>query len=309
MTSNTTFPRQAIGLLVLMTLFWGVNWPLLKVTLVEIAPLHFRSWCFLAGVIGLFAISIASRQSLRVPKGQWGRLTVIAILNMTCWNILAVYGIPMMASGRAAILAYTMPVFGVLFSVWLLGEKLTRRRIAGVLLGLGGMLLLFSTEFASLQRAPLGAMLMIASAVIWALGVVAMKRWPVAMPLTPYIAWQMLIGGIPIVLGAIFIEPGSFDLARLSFWPLTGTIYNMLIAFIFCYWVFTKIALIAPVGVSTLSILMTPVVGVFSGVVFLGETLHWQDMAALLMVLAALATVMLPPGIGRRFRRAANDPA
>jgi drug/metabolite transporter (DMT)-like permease len=305
---NTTFPRQALGLLVLMTCFWGVNWPLLKVTLVEIAPLHFRSWCFLAGVIGLFSISWASRQDMRVPKGQWGRLIAIAILNMTCWNILAVYGIPMMASGRAAILAYTMPVWGVLFSAWLLGEKLTRRRVAGVLLGMGGMLLLFSTELSSLQRAPLGAMLMIASAVFWALGVVAMKRWPVDIPLTPYIGWQMLIGGIPIFLGALFIEPGSFDLTRLSFWPLIGTIYNMFIAFVFCYWVFTKIALIAPVGVSTLSILMTPIVGVLSGVVFLGETLHWQDMAALVMVLASLATVMLPPGILARWRRpAAND--
>jgi drug/metabolite transporter (DMT)-like permease len=128
------------------------------------------------------------------------------------------------------------------------------------------------------------------------------------MPLTPYIGWQMLIGGIPICLGAIFVEPGSFDLMRLSFWPLTGTIYNMLIAFVFCYWVFAKIALSAPVGVSTLSILMTPVVGVFSGVIFLGEILHWQDMAALVMVLAALATVMLPPDMLRRFSPAANDP-
>ena len=308
MSANTTFPRQAIGLLALMTFFWGVNWPVLKVTLVEIAPLHFRSWCVLAGVIGLFAIAWASGQNMRVPRGQWGRLTAIALLNITGWNILAVYGIPMMASGRAAILAYTMPVWGVLFSAWLLREKLTRRRITGLLLGMGGMLLLFSTEFASLQRAPLGAMLMISSAVIWAFGVVVMKRWPVAMPLTPYIGWQMLIGGIPIFLGALFIEPGSFDLMRLSFWPLTGTIYNMFIAFVFCYWVFAKIALIAPVGVSTLSILMTPVVGVFSGVIFLGEILHWQDMAALVMVLAALATVMLPSGMLRRFSPAANDP-
>ncbi len=303
MNQQTTFPRQAIGLLVFMTLFWGVNWPLMKVTMVEIAPLHFRAWCFLAGIIGLFFIAWWNGQSLRVPTGQWGRLVVISILCMSCWNILAVYGIPMMASGRAAILAYTMPVWGVLFSAWLLNERLTRRRVAGVVLGMGGMLLLFSTEFASLQRAPLGAILMISSAIIWAFGVVTMKRWPVAMPLTPYLAWQMLIGSVPVALGAIFFEPGSFDLTRLSFWPLTGTLYNMVIAFVFCYWAFAKITLIVPVGVSSLSILMTPVVGVFSGVLFLGETLHWQDLAALVLVLASLATVMLPPGfIGRLLR-------
>ncbi len=295
MSSHTTLPREAIGLLVLLTFLWGINWPILKITLVEIAPLHFRSWCFFAGVAGMFLISWRSGQSMRVPTGQWGRLIVIAVLNMSCWNILAVYAIPMMASGRAAILAYTMPVWGVLFSAWLLGEKLTRRRITGVALGMGGMLLLFSTEFAALERAPLGALLMISAAIIWALGVVVMKRWPVDMHITPYIAWQMLIGAVPVVLGAVFIEPGSFDLRLLSPWPLAGTIYNMLIGFIFCYWAFVKIALIAPVGVSSLSNLMTPVVGVFSGMVLLDEKPHWQDFAALVLVLAALATVMLPP--------------
>ena len=43
MSSHTTFPRQAIGLLVLLTLFWGINWPIMKITLLEIAPLHIRS--------------------------------------------------------------------------------------------------------------------------------------------------------------------------------------------------------------------------------------------------------------------------
>ena len=281
-------------MLVLLTFFWGINWPILKVTLLEIAPLHFRSWCFFAGVIGMFLIAWRSGQSMRVPAGQWGRLIVIAFLNMSCWNLLALYGIPMMASGRAAILAYTMPVWGVLFSVWLLDEKLTRRRVAGVALGMGGMLLLFSTEFAALQRAPLGAILIIISAAIWGLGVVVMKRWLVDMPLAPYIAWQMLIGGAPIFLGALFFEQGSFDLRLLSVWAFAGTIYNMFITFIFCSWAFTKITLIAPVGVSSLSMLMTPVVGVFSGMLLLDEQPYWQDFAALVLVLAALATVMLP---------------
>lgn len=293
--SQHTFPRHAFGLLALMTLFWGINWPIIKIVLTEMAPLHFRVWCLGAGTVGLFALAAWNRQPMAVPRGQWPRLLVISFLNLTCWNVFAVYGITMMASGRAAILGYTMPVWGVLFSTWMLKEPLTRRRLAGVTLGMGGMLLLFSTEFAALERAPLGALLMIAAAVTWAMGVVTMKRWPVDLPATPFTAWQMLLGGVPIVLGALFLEQGSFDLAKLSLWPLLGALYNMFIAFIYCYWAWTKIAMIAPVGVSSIATLMTPVLGVFSGMIVLGERPHWQDFAALGLVVVALATVLLPP--------------
>jgi len=74
-----------------------------------------------------------------------------------------------------------------------------------------------------------------------------------------------------------------------------GVLYNLLVAFLFCYWAWMKIALVAPVGVSSLSVMMIPVVGVFSGMLVLGETPHWQDYAALILVVGAFATVLLPP--------------
>jgi len=71
-------------------------------------------------------------------------------------------------------------------------------------------------------------------------------------------------------------------------------LYNLLVAFLFCYWAWTRIAIVAPVGVSSLSVMMIPVVGVFSGMLVLGETPRWQDYVALFLVVGALATVLLP---------------
>jgi drug/metabolite transporter (DMT)-like permease len=68
----------------------------------------------------------------------------------------------------------------------------------------------------------------------------------------------------------------------------------MFVAFGFCYWAFTKIAQTAPAGVSGLSSLMVPVVGVFSGAIVLGETPRWSDYAALVLVVGSLATVLIP---------------
>jgi drug/metabolite transporter (DMT)-like permease len=50
-----------------------------------------------------------------------------------------------------------------------------------------------------------------------------------------------------------------------------------------------------PASVSSLGSLIVPVVGVFSGMLVLGEAPHWQDFAALLLVVGAIATVLLPP--------------
>jgi len=130
------FPASILWVLVALTLGWGFNWPMMKLALTEMAPMHFRTWCLAAGVLGLFAIALANGLSMRVPAGQWGRLTAIALANMTCWNVFAIYGIPLLPSGRAAILGYTMPVWSVPLSVWLLKEPLTGRRVLGMALGI-----------------------------------------------------------------------------------------------------------------------------------------------------------------------------
>ena len=280
--------------LVALTLGWGFNWPMIKLALTEMPVLSFRSVCLLGGAAGLFATAAYARLPLRVPRGEWGRLLLISLFNITGWSLCTVYGIGYMSSGRAAILSYTMPLWGILLSAWLLNERLSARRILGVGLGMGAMLLLLSNELQAEQAAPKGTLLMLGGALSWAIGTVLMKRYPVGLPVVSLTAWQLLLGGIPIYAGALAFD--LHDLQPLSLWPAVALAYNVLVAFVFCHWAWVKIATTVPVGVSSLSTLMIPVVGVFSGMLVLAERPHWQDFAALGLVLLALATVMLPPG-------------
>ena len=293
--SPQTFPPHLVSLLIGLTLGWGFNWPMMKIVLAEMEPMHFRGLCLLFGAIGLFSIARLNGLPLVVPKGQWRRLIVIALVNMAGWNIFAIYGIRLMASGRAAILGYTMPVWGVLLSTWLLNEPFTKRRALGTALGCAGLTLLLGEEVQAVGHSPLGALLMVGAAASWALGTVMIKRWPVSLPTSSFTGWQMLLAVIPVVSLALVHERGTFNPFALSAWPMFGVLYNLLVAFLFCYWAWMKIALVAPVGVSSLSVMMIPVVGVFSGMLVLGETPHWQDYAALILVVGALATVLPPP--------------
>ena len=282
----------------LLTLGWGLNWPLMKLTLADIPVWTFRGLCVASGAIGLFIIARVGRQRTRVPAGQWPRLAVTAIANVTMWNVLIGYGLTLLPAGRSAILAYTMPLWTVLLSRFVLHEKLTPRRVLGVSLGMAGMALLIGDEFAAMEAAPVGAALVLGAAVSWAVGTVLMRRYPTDLPTTSFTAWQLLIGGVPIMAGALILDWGGWR--PIGVGAAIGLAYNMLFVFIFCYWAWYKIATTVPPTIAGLSTLMIPVVGLFSGMLILGERPQWQEYAALVLVIAALATVLVPPKQGSK---------
>jgi drug/metabolite transporter (DMT)-like permease len=286
-------PRRLWWVLGALTFAWGFNWTALKVALSEVPPWTFRSMCLGFGAAVLFAALRAGAQPLRVPKGQWGRLALLAFFTITCWNMLIAFGIARIPSGRASILAYTMPIWAIPLSVWLLRERLTRRKLLGLVLGMGALALLLGENAIGLGAAPLGSIMVLGAAATWAVGTVLQKRFPVSMPLGAYTAWIMLLGGIPIFAGALLLEHVG-ELRGVSFEAWLGVAYNVFIAFAFAHWAWIKIATSVPVSVFSISTLIIPVIGVLSGILFLGERPSWSEVAALICVPGALATVIRP---------------
>jgi drug/metabolite transporter (DMT)-like permease len=145
-----------------------------------------------------------------------------------------------------------------------------------------------------------GSLLVLGAALSWALGTVLQKRFPMSMPAGPYTAWIMLLGGVPIFIGALFLDDFR-ALGTIGLWPALGITYNVLVAFAFAHWAWIKIATSVPVSVFSLSMLIIPAVGVLSGMIFLGERPAWPEYVALALVLGSLLSVMIP---GRRPRAA-----
>lgn len=298
-------PRRLWWVLAGLTFAWGFNWTAMKVALVDVAPWTFRSLCLGFGSLVLFAVLRAGGHPLGVPRDQRLRLVTLALFNITSWNILVAYGMTMIPSGRAAILAYTMPAWAIPLSVWVLGERLTPRKLVGLALGMAALSLLLVEAAADVGAAPLGSLLVLGAALSWALGTVLQKRFPMAMPAGPYTAWIMLIGGVPIFIGAaIFEDPRA--IGEMGALPALGVLYNILVAFAWAHWAWIKIATSVPVTVFSLSMLIIPVVGVLSGVLFLGERPTWAEYAALVLVLGSLVSVMLPQRVARG---SARDPS
>jgi drug/metabolite transporter (DMT)-like permease len=205
----------------------------------------------------------------------------------------------MIPSGRASILAYTMPALAIPLSVWLLGERLTLAKGIGLGLGLLGLALLIGDGYVAIGSAPLGSLLVLGAAVSWALGAVLQKKYPVSMAPGPYTAWIMLLGGVPIFIGAALLEdPRALgDIGMRAFF---GTAYNVFIAFAFAHWAWIKLATSVSVTVFSLSMLVIPAVAVVAGVVLLGERPSAAEITALALVLGSLATVVVPRSGGAK---------
>jgi drug/metabolite transporter (DMT)-like permease len=286
-------PRQLWWVLAGITLVWGFNWAAMKVAISEVTPFTFRTLCLAAGSGILFGVLRASGQPLAIPRGQWRRLVLIAFFTITCWNVLVVFGLRLIPAGRAAILAYSMPAWAIPLSVWFLGERMTARKLLGLAMGMAAMTLLLAKEFTSLAGAPLGSLLVLAAAWSWAIGTLLQKKFPVQAPVAALTAWMMLIGGIPIYLGALLFDDWR-ALGDVSLGAGLAVAYNVLLSFAWAHWAWIKLATSVSVTTFSLSMLMTPVVGVISGMLLLGERPGWLEFAALFLVLGSLATVVVP---------------
>jgi drug/metabolite transporter (DMT)-like permease len=207
------------------------------------------------------------------------------------------FGVQYMPAGRSAILAYTMPIWATLIATLVLHEPLSRRKLVGLALGTVGMLLLIGDEMRVIRQAPAGALLILAAAVMWAIGTVLLRRWKPPIAQNALSGWMMLTGWLPLALAAPLFDsqPLAATLAALTPRGWFALAYNVLLAGTVAHWAWFTLARTLPVAVSSLSSLPIPVVGVFAGIIVLGERPGAQEWLALGFVVLALFIVLFQP--------------
>ena len=292
---RTSLSAASLALLAVLTLFWGMNWPVMKIGLAEMPLFTYRAFCLGGAALGMFAIGFARGSNMRLPRGHRVKMAAIALFNITTWNVLMLFGLMLLPAGRTSILAFTMPLWLVVLSALILGERLNGWRLAGLGVGLIGLAVLIGGEWSALARAPLGTALVLSAAVCWAIGTVMIKKFRLPMEDVPFVAWQLLLGGLPIVAAALILDRGQWGQWEQWSAPAWGSvIYNIAIAFVLCHWIWNRLVTTLPAQISGLSTLMIPVVGVFSSMLVLGERPGWPEFSALALISLALTLVLRP---------------
>jgi drug/metabolite transporter (DMT)-like permease len=286
-------PRKAWLLLGAVIVFWGVNWPVMKHGLHYVPPLAFATLRLLLGGIVL-SIVAAWRGELRFPhREDWPVVLGVGLLQMAAFMGLVNLGLQYVPAGRSAILAYTTPLWVVPLAMWRLGERLTRLRLFGLLLGLGGVAVLFN-PFAFDWRQPmvvLGNGLLLLAALLWAILIVQVRghRWRGSpLSLAP---WQMLVATLTLLPFTLLFE--HFD--RIQWGTALGWVllYNGPIATAFCFWAMISVTRALPAITTSLSTLAVPMVGYAAAMATLGERMTVADGTGFLLLVGGLICASL----------------
>lgn len=284
-------PRQIV-LLVLLTIVWGINWPIMKLGVQHFPPLSFRAVSMWLAVPLIALVLRNQKLPIAVPRSFWPQLLALAVPNMVMWHCLVISAIPMLSSGRAAILGFTMPIFSAIIGWLVYKERLSGRAWAGVLAALLGVVLLLWHEVGALGSRPVGVFLMLLAAFNWALGTQLLRRARMPVPLLTAAFWMVVVGAIALSLGAFLLERKQWHSPDMT--ALAAIVFNGVLVLAFAQVVWFYLARNLPPIASTLSVMFIPVLGVFTGAVWRGEVLHWQDWTAVGLMVVAIASVLWP---------------
>ncbi|MEO1159517.1 MAG: DMT family transporter [Pseudomonadota bacterium] len=166
----------AVALVVTIGILWGLNWPAVKFILGSVPPWTFRALAFTLGALLLAIIARRASESLRVEIRELGPLVIASLLTVFGFNVFTAFGQLLTETSKAAIIAFTMPMWAALLAVIFLGERFGLNRLASLLLGMAGLATLLAGDARHFIDHPAGFLFMLGAAVSWPPALCCSKR-------------------------------------------------------------------------------------------------------------------------------------
>ncbi len=287
---------KAIAALLVVTIgvLWGLNWPAVKFILGELPPWTFRALAFSLGGLLLALIARAAGERLTIPRQDRMALIAASVLTVFGFNLLTAFGQLLTETSKAAIIAFTMPMWAALLSAVFLKEGLGLNRLVSLALGMGGLAVLLASNGAEYVERPAGFLVMLAAAVSWAGGTIVLKRHAWETGALARSAWLVGISAVPAAAGAIALEQ-PWTLLTPSAPVLAVLTFHVIGPVAICYAAWTALIARLPATTAAIGTLLIPVVGVLSSSLLLGDQLTLAKLAALGLIVASVAFVLVRP--------------
>lgn len=279
-------------MILIVTLSWGMNYPIMKFVVTHFPPVSFRALTFLLGCLSLGAYVWHTRESLYVPPQERWLTFKLSLGNMVLWHLGLVLGLTLLKSGRTAIIGYTMPVWALLASVIFYKAQFTWRTSLGVVLSLSATYFLAKEEMAHFAGQPLGLAMTLSAAIAWGTGNAMIKHSKLSISSISLTFWMLCSGMLIFSLISVMFEREAWRWPHWVEW--LAILYGGVVTFAISYVAWFRVARkLTPVS-SGLSIMLVPVVGLMGGAWMLGESIAQSDLYALGLILSAMAVVLIP---------------
>jgi drug/metabolite transporter (DMT)-like permease len=273
---------------------WGSTWLFIKLGLADLPPLTFAGIRFLFASLILVGLILA--RGVRWPRNRsdWWVIVVVGLLQFSLNYGLVFWGEQRISSGLAAVLQSTFPAFGLVIAHFYLPEEpITAKKVGGVLLGFIGVAIIFSQQLSVAGRsALLGSIALVLSAFCGSYGNVLVKAY--ATQIDPFVlaAGQMICGFPPLLALGIATEGNPFRLhwtgvaiLSLAYLVVVGSVT----AFTLFYWLVRHMDVVNTMLIA----LVTPVVAVVLGMLFLHEQLNWRLFAGAACIISGIGFIVL----------------
>ena len=274
-------------------LAWGLNFPILKLGLENSPPLLFTSMRMALGAITMFSIAAAMGILRLPPRADWPVLFSVGILQNMAFISLVTLGLQYLPAGRAAILAYTTPIWVVPAAALFLGERFTLPRALGVGLGLSGLLTVFNPLSIGWDNPDVfvgGGLIMLAT-LIWTVGLVHVRKHHWQGDVMALIPWQVLMSVLVLTPIALYFEDPAEIIWQPAFaWQL---LFSGAVASGLC--VAAQVAAIRSLPAVSLSLssAAVPAVGLITASLFLHEQPTRTDLSGFALIAAGILIVGL----------------
>jgi drug/metabolite transporter (DMT)-like permease len=264
-------------------LVYGSMWPVFRFAVAGISPLWFGTLrMFSAALVCVLLLALLGR--LKLPNRQdIPAVLSVGIFMMGLFVCLTHTGLVHVGAGRASLLAYTTPLWVTPAAVLLLGERLTKRKLLGLALALGGLVTLFN---------PFGFDWSARDVVIGnAVTILHMRVH--RFRLTPFqlAPWQLFVAGVITLAAALVFEPDptipwTAETALLVAYsgPFGSTV---------SMWAVTSAGRYLPATTLSVGMLGSPVLALALAAIFLGEGVTVSLFAGFVAILGGLALVSL----------------
>lgn len=271
--------------LCLVYLIWGMNWVVMKTANTFFPPITFVAYRFLFGALVL--LSVWRWLHLPLPKKKyWPWIFLTGILQMGLNNIAAQTSMLTLGAGMVSVLNYSMPVFAAVMAHFLLGERLTWRKGAGIVLAIAGMAVLMDVHAGGDVTAICIGLL---SAVFWGLASIFVKLKLSDVNPISLTTWQMVCASLSLLAYTAIVPQGEVIWNTESVLCL---IYNGVLASALAFFLWSWILQHIEVSKASVAVLAVPVVGVVGGILCLGEPMTLHIFFGMIMIMAGIYIVV-----------------
>lgn len=271
--------------LCLIYLIWGMNWVVMKTANTFFPPITFVAYRFLFGALVL--LSVWFWLHLPLPKKKyWPWIFLTGILQMGLNNIAAQTSMLTLGAGMVSVLNYSMPIFAAVMAHFLLGERLTWRKGAGIVLAIAGMAVLMDVHAGGDITAICIGLL---SAVFWGLASIFVKLKLSDVNPISLTTWQMVCASLSLLAYTAIVPQGEVIWNTESVLCL---IYNGVLASALAFFLWSWILQHIEVSKASVAVLAVPVVGVVGGILCLGEPMTLHIFFGMIMIMAGIYIVV-----------------